>query len=140
MRKETRQVLNIEQRSIEFIPESERHGKASSGSTLWFGANMQVTAVATSALGVTLGLSLPWAIVALVVGNLFGGLFMALHAAQGPKLGIPQMVQIGGADISWLIGLAVAATLYYVFHQSVARRSRTAAAPTIPSADRQATP
>jgi nucleobase:cation symporter-1, NCS1 family len=93
MRKETRQVLSIEQRSIDFIPESERHGKASSGFTLWFGANMQVTAVATGALGVTLGLSLPWAIVALAVGNLFGGLFMALHSAQGPKLGIPQMIQ-----------------------------------------------
>jgi nucleobase:cation symporter-1, NCS1 family len=93
MRNDTRQMLSIEQRSIDFIPESERHGKASSGFTLWFGANMQVTAVATGALGVTLGLSLPWAIVALVVGNMFGGLFMALHAAQGPKLGIPQMIQ-----------------------------------------------
>jgi NCS1 family nucleobase:cation symporter-1 len=54
---------------------------------------MQVTAVVTGALGVILGLPLPWAIVALAIGNLIGAVFMALHSAQGPKLGIPQMIQ-----------------------------------------------
>lgn len=83
----------IERRSIEFIPLAERHGSVRSLFTVWFGGNMQVTAIVTGALGVILGLSLPMAIVALLVGNLIGGIVMALHSAQGPKLGIPQMIQ-----------------------------------------------
>ena len=31
-----------------------------------------------------------------VVGNTVGGVFMALHSAQGPQLGVPQMVQTRG--------------------------------------------
>jgi nucleobase:cation symporter-1, NCS1 family len=42
---------------------------------------------------VILGLSLPWAMLALPIGNIFGAVFMAGHSAQGPKLGIPQMIQ-----------------------------------------------
>ena len=37
----------IERRSIDYIPESERHGRLLSQFTLWFGANLQVTAVVT---------------------------------------------------------------------------------------------
>lgn len=83
----------VERRSIEHIPPSERGGSPASLFTVWFGANMQVTTVVTGALGVILGLPLPWAILALVLGNLIGAVFMALHSAQGPKLGIPQMIQ-----------------------------------------------
>ena len=32
----------VEQRSIDYIPESERHGRLFSQFTLWFGANLQV--------------------------------------------------------------------------------------------------
>lgn len=53
--------------------------------------------VITGALAVTeFHLSLAWAIASLLVGNLVGGLMMALHAAQGPTLGVPQMVQTRG--------------------------------------------
>ncbi|WP_042378232.1 purine-cytosine permease family protein [Streptacidiphilus melanogenes] len=83
----------MEQRALEFVPADERYGKARSLFTVWFAANMQITTIVTGALGVVLGLPLPWAVLALVVGNLFGGVFMALHSAQGPKLGIPQMIQ-----------------------------------------------
>jgi NCS1 family nucleobase:cation symporter-1 len=86
-------ALQIESRSIEFIPESERHGRAIGLFAVWFAANMQVTTIVTGALGVVLGLPLPAAVLALVAGNLVGGVFMALHSAQGPKLGIPQMIQ-----------------------------------------------
>jgi NCS1 family nucleobase:cation symporter-1 len=85
--------LSVERRSIDYIPEGERHGSVRSLFTVWFAANMQVTTVVTGALGVIVGLPLPWAIVALVIGNLAGAVFMALHSAQGPKLGIPQMIQ-----------------------------------------------
>lgn len=83
----------VETRSIHPVPESERHGHPISLFGVWFGANMQITGIVTGALGVVLGLPLPAAILALVIGNLFGGVFMALHSAQGPVLGIPQMIQ-----------------------------------------------
>jgi NCS1 family nucleobase:cation symporter-1 len=54
---------------------------------------MQVTAAAAGAVAVIIGLPLPWALLALLIGNLFGVTFMAAHSAQGPKLGIPQMIQ-----------------------------------------------
>lgn len=82
-----------EQRSVEFVPLTERHGSVRNLFTLWFGANMQVTAIVAGALNVAIGLSLPWALISLVIGNLLGAVFMALHSAQGPKLGIPQMIQ-----------------------------------------------
>ena len=39
------------------------------------------------------GLSLFWTFVASTLGIFFGTVFMALHATQGPRLGMPQMVQ-----------------------------------------------
>ena len=33
-----------------------------------------------------------WSLVALLIGQLIGGAVMALHAAQGPQLGLPQMI------------------------------------------------
>ena len=40
----------VERRSIEFIPQSERHGSVFSLFTLWFAANMQITTVVTGAV------------------------------------------------------------------------------------------
>ncbi len=54
---------------------------------------MQITTIVTGGLAIVLGLNLLWAIIAIIIGNLLGGIFMALHSAQGPKLGIPQMIQ-----------------------------------------------
>lgn len=54
---------------------------------------MQLTTVVTGALGVVLGLPLPTALLALLIGNVVGAVFMALHSAQGPRLGVPQMIQ-----------------------------------------------
>ena len=86
--------LQVERRSIDYIPPEERHGKPRSLFNIWFAANMQVTAAVTGALAVLVaGLSLPWALLAIVIGNLIGVVFMAAHSAQGPKLGIPQMIQ-----------------------------------------------
>jgi nucleobase:cation symporter-1, NCS1 family len=87
------QAFKVEHRTIEFIPESERYGSPRSLFFIWFASNMQITTVVTGALGVILGLSLPWALLALLIGNVCGAVFMAGHSAQGPKLGIPQMIQ-----------------------------------------------
>lgn len=83
----------LESHSIDWIPESERHDPVWSLFTIWFAANMQITTIVTGALAIVLRLSLVWAIVAIVIGNLLGATVMALHSAQGPKLGIPQMIQ-----------------------------------------------
>lgn len=83
----------LERRSIDPVPEAERHGHPRSLFTLWFAANMQITSAVTGALTVLVGVHPLWALVAVVAGNALGGVPMALHAAQGPRLGIPQMIQ-----------------------------------------------
>lgn len=82
----------VERRSIDVVPDDERHGSAFSQFTLWLGANLQVTAVVTGALAVVFGASALWAVLGLALGNLLGGTVMALHSAQGPRLGLPQMI------------------------------------------------
>ncbi|MFD7293989.1 purine-cytosine permease family protein [Streptomyces sp. NPDC059897] len=82
----------VEQHSIDVVPDAERHGTAFSQFTLWLGANLQITAVVTGGLAVVFGGGAFWSIVGLLVGNLLGGAVMALHSAQGPRLGLPQMI------------------------------------------------
>jgi NCS1 family nucleobase:cation symporter-1 len=84
----------VERRAIEYIPAGERHGRPNTLLTIWFASNAQITAVATGLLATAVfGLSLPWAIAAVLIGNLVGCLFMAYHSVQGPRLGMPQMIQ-----------------------------------------------
>lgn len=85
-------ATQIEKRSIEVVPGHERHGSPINQFTLWFGANMQITAVVDGALAVVFGADAMWAIIGLLIGNLLGGAVMALHSAQGPHLGLPQMI------------------------------------------------
>ncbi|WP_232660394.1 purine-cytosine permease family protein [Pseudonocardia sp. TRM90224] len=82
----------MEYRSIDVIPDAERHGSPRNQFTLWFGANMQITAIVDGALAVVFGADALWAIIGLLIGNLAGGAVMALHSAQGPRLGLPQMI------------------------------------------------
>lgn len=82
----------IERRSIDVVPDDERHGSPRNQLTLWFGANMQITAIVDGALAVVFGADALWAIIGLLIGNIAGGAVMALHSAQGPRLGLPQMI------------------------------------------------
>src|SRR5690349_7893613 len=93
----TNKSSRIEQHTIYQIPLDERHGKPHQLFTLWFGANLNVLTVVTGALGTTIfHQSFLSALLAILVGNLVGTIFMALHAAQGPRLGVPQMIQSRG--------------------------------------------
>ncbi|MGE3274255.1 MAG: cytosine permease [Vicinamibacterales bacterium] len=85
-------VLAVEQRSIGYVPSRERFGRPWNQFTLWFGANLQITAIVTGALAVVLGGDVVWSIVGLLVGQVLGGAVMALHSVQGPRLGLPQMI------------------------------------------------
>jgi len=83
----------IESRSIDYIPRMERHGTVAGQAPFWFTGNFYFLSIAIGFLGPGLGLSFLWTTVAGVMGILFGTLFMACHATQGPVLGLPQMVQ-----------------------------------------------
>lgn len=91
------QLTRVEQHTIYQIPLDQRHGQARHLFTLWCGANLNVLTVVTGALATTLfRQSFLSGVVAILIGNLVGAVFMALHAAQGPRLGVPQMVQSRG--------------------------------------------
>jgi NCS1 nucleoside transporter family len=83
----------IEVHSIDYIPERERHGHVWNQFTLWFLGNANLATLAVGLIGITLGLSLFWALVAIILGEIFGTFFMAFHAVQGPRMGIPQLLQ-----------------------------------------------
>ena len=117
MAQHTPRTGRIELRTIDFVPESERHGKAWHQFTLWFGANSVIVSVVTASLLVSAGMNLGWSILAVVIGMGLGAFFSAFHAAQGPKLGIPQMIQsraqfgyVGGA-----MPMGIALVNYLVF-------------------------
>ena len=111
----------LEQRTIEHIPISERHGRASQLFTIWFGSNIMLLTVATGVLAtVVYGLPVWAAVLALAIGNIVGGVVMALHAAQGPQMGVPQMLQTRaqfGAYGSLLV-VTVVVLMYTAFFAS----------------------
>ena len=86
-------VGGIEVRSIDYVPLNERHGKVWSQGPLWFMSNAQIATMAVGTFSVTGGGNLIWSLLAIVGGVLFGTFFMAFHSAQGPQLGLPQMIQ-----------------------------------------------
>jgi len=111
---ETRsEVLKFEGHGIDHIPLSERHGRPRDLFTLWFSANAMTITLATGAIAGTTGLGLVWASLAIVVGALVGTVFMAYHSAQGPQLGLPQMIQsraqfgFFGANVPMVIVIAM---------------------------------
>ncbi|HEX5300919.1 MAG TPA: cytosine permease [Streptosporangiaceae bacterium] len=98
----------LEVRSIDYVPLSERHGKVWHLGPLWFMSNAQIATLAVGLIRISEGASLFWSVLAIVVGVLTGTLFMAFHSAQGPQLGLPQMIQSRpqfgyiGALLVWL--------------------------------------
>ena len=84
----------VERRTIDHIPEDERHGKGRDLFTVWFGSNIMLLTIITGALSTTVfGLPLWAGVIGVLIGNIVGGVVMALHAAQGPQMGVPQMLQ-----------------------------------------------
>jgi NCS1 family nucleobase:cation symporter-1 len=83
----------IEQRSISFVPEHERHGRVVDQGAFWFLSNFHFFAIAIGFVGPSLGLSLGFTVLAGTLGILIGTTFQAFHASQGAELGLPQMIQ-----------------------------------------------
>src|SRR5487761_976046 len=101
----------IEKRSIDYVPIAERHGKVWHLWPVWFSGDAHLATVATGVVGVALGGNLVWMTVAVVLGSAIGTFFMAFHSAQGPQLGLPQMIQSRpqfgyvGALLVWVVAL-----------------------------------
>ena len=89
----TPSLATIERHAIDYVPTPERHGTLRGQGVFWFLANFHFLTIATGFIGPGMGLSFAWTMVASVAGLLFGTFFMAVHASQGPTLGVPQMVQ-----------------------------------------------
>jgi nucleobase:cation symporter-1, NCS1 family len=101
-------IAGVEVRSIDYVPLNERHGKLWHLGPLWFMSNAQIATLAVGLISITEGGDLIWSMIAIVAGALLGTLFMAFHSAQGPQLGLPQMIQSRpqfgyiGALLVWL--------------------------------------
>src|SRR6185437_10324376 len=123
-----RSLLQIEEHSIDFIPESERHGKPWQQLWFWFGNGCSLTSAGIGFIGPALGLGLAWSVTAVVTGMAFGTVFMALHANQGPRLGLPQMIQsraqFGSRGV--VLPLVLAVFIYVSFIVATALFTRSA--------------
>jgi purine-cytosine permease-like protein len=115
--------MGMERRSIEFVPEDERHGRVADQGPFWFLSNFQFYAIAIGFVGPSLGLSLGYTAIASILGILIGTSAQAFHASQGPQMGLPQMIQSRAqfgyrgvivplaADMLSLVGYNVAAAV-----------------------------
>jgi len=102
----------VESHSIDWIPDAERTGRVRNLGPIWFVGNINLTAMSTGTAAILFGAGLFWTIVATVIGSIFGTFFMAFHSAQGPQLGLPQLVQsrpqfgyLGAAVTVWIFAL-----------------------------------
>lgn len=86
----------VETHHIDMIPAGARHGRPWQQAAFWAGANVNVFNVVLGGVVVSIGLTFWWAVIAIAVGTLAGALFIALHATQGPRLGVPQTIQSRG--------------------------------------------
>lgn len=93
MTQTTEPTRGVEKHSIDHIPDSERHGKVWHLGPMWFAVNANLTILATGVFAISFGANLFWSIVAVLLGVSLGTFFMAFHSAQGPQLGIPQLIQ-----------------------------------------------
>ena len=86
----------VENRHIDHIPAAARHGKPWHQMVFWFGGNVNVFNVVLGGVCVSIGLTFWWALAAITLGTVIGALLIALHATQGPRLGVPQSIQSRG--------------------------------------------
>jgi NCS1 family nucleobase:cation symporter-1 len=108
----------IERHSIDHVPTTERHGKAWHQGPFWFTGAFVLPSMLVGFSGPALGLAPLWSVIAVVVGMALGTAFMALHANQGPRLGLPQMIQSRAqfGSMGAAIPLLVAVFIYLGFN------------------------
>ena len=113
----------VEANHVNPIPASQRHGAPWQQFALWAGFNGNAFNVVLGAVLVPLGLTFWWAVIAVVSGTAAGVLLIALHATQGPRLGVPQMIQsraqLGFDGVSFLLVAVLVLNLGLVAAQLV---------------------
>jgi NCS1 family nucleobase:cation symporter-1 len=118
----------LEKRSIDYVPCAERHGKVWHLWPVWFAGDANLPTLAVGVIGITLGGNLLWTTVAVVLGCALGTFFMAFHSTQGPRLGLPQMIQSRpqfgyvGALLVWAVAL-IAYIGYNAFNEVLAAQA-----------------
>jgi len=118
----------IEKRSIDYVPCAERHGKVWHLWPVWFAGDANLATLAVGVIGITLGGNLLWTSIAVVLGCALGTFFMAFHSTQGPRLGLPQMIQSRpqfgyvGALLVWAVAL-IAYIGYNAFNEVLAAQA-----------------
>lgn len=128
----------IENHTVDYVPLAERHGKARDLFTLWFSTNIAPLPIVTGAMVVQVfHLNLFWGVMAIILGHMIGGIVIALASAQGPCMGIPQMVQSRGqfGRYGALLIVFFTAIIYIGFFISnivLAGKSITGIAPSVP--------
>ena len=128
----------IENHTVDYVPLAERHGKARDLFTLWFSTNIAPLPIVTGAMVVQVfHLNLLWGLIAIFAGHMIGGVVIALASAQGPRMGIPQMVQSRGqfGRYGALLIVFFAALIYVGFFISnivLAGQSIHGLAPSVP--------
>jgi nucleobase:cation symporter-1, NCS1 family len=127
----------LEKRSIDYVPLAERHGKVWHLWPVWFAGDAHLATLTVGVLGIALGGNLLWTGIAVVLGCAVGTFFMAFHSAQGPQLGLPQMIQSRpqfgyvGALLVWVVAL-VTYVGYNSFNQVLAAQALHQLAARIP--------
>ncbi|MFE2376673.1 purine-cytosine permease family protein [Streptomyces sp. NPDC059398] len=83
--------LRIEARGIAPVPEQHRYGRPGRLFTVWFAPNLTMTGVFTGTVGIALGLDLPTALLAVVLGTLVGAVPTAYLGTWGSRTGAGQL-------------------------------------------------
>lgn len=84
-------AVRVETHGIDYIPDSERHGRARDLFAVWAAPNVNFLAVVIGATLMLLGLTLWQALLVIVIGNLFS-IITGIVAASGPAAGTPSEV------------------------------------------------
>ncbi|MEP9384291.1 purine-cytosine permease family protein [Nocardioides cheoyonin] len=86
-------VTAVEPGGVEFIPLSERHGNPIQLLWTWSSPNFEFATVFVGILGTwAFGLTFGQATLAIVLGTALGCITHAILSAEGPSVGLPQMV------------------------------------------------
>ena len=117
----------VEQYTIRPIPGSARHGSARGLLPFWFTVNASVYTIGLGFFAAQFRLGLWPTITAIAAGAAVGGAFMAAHSAQGPRLGVPQLVQ-SRAQFGFYGALLPNAAIWLLFLSSLVAADLTAGA------------
>jgi NCS1 family nucleobase:cation symporter-1 len=110
------QFGRIEARGIDYVPDSERHGRARELFTVWAASNITYLYVVLGGTMIVLGLNASQAMAVVLAGNAFWVL-VGLLAVSGPSSGTPSSVvmrsmfgiranRVNVAVVGWVISVA----------------------------------